>query len=114
MIYNIQALDAELKAAGVPIVGVSGTKVGRIDFSDGSSWTPGMSARSAQERATKVVVDVHDADAVGATAIRHENEALAIDLEVKRAAAERLGLTATAVRLAAERDIALAQSKELR
>lgn len=32
MKYNLSKLDAELRAAGIPIDGVSGTTVGRIDY----------------------------------------------------------------------------------
>lgn len=60
MSVSVPKLHAELRAAGVPVVGVSGSKVGRVDFADGTSWTPGTPTSNAQERAAAVVLAAHD------------------------------------------------------
>lgn len=84
MRWNIQHLDADLRADGIPIDGVSGTRTGRIDFRPEAT----REQRALAER----IRDTHNADAADASEKLAKCRIALISAESCRAAAERLGL----------------------
>lgn len=89
---NPAKLDRELRANGIPIHGCDSG--GGIQFMD--------EATSEQRDLAAQILADFDAVKADADEAREKLELAAIDIEQKRAAAERLGLTAAKDRLAAE------------
>lgn len=58
MSVNVQRYDADLRAAGLAIVGCSST--GRVEFCDGTAWEPGVAPATVQDRTAAVVYARHD------------------------------------------------------
>lgn len=96
---NATALDAELKAAGIPIDGCSSD--GRVFFR--------IEATEAHRSAAAQVVAAHDSAAADAAAEMTQAKKEAIRLELERASAERLGFAGEAAALAA--DVQAAKAK---